>query len=618
MQAAAPPDSLDEALAMIHAGLDHLNNGVDWRSPGSAAQARALQSLQAASAKWSVAHGEGLRAIAASGGYAIDGHTDVRAWLRHSCRQTREAARKLHLWEKTLKEHPLLRDALAEGGISESWAGQFAAWNDRLPGAEIDKADAILLGAARDGLLLRPDIARIAQAIYEAVMGQLPSPDDGDGGRDRDLRMATTIGGAGKLHGDLSPQCAALLEKVLAAFGRPVGPDDLRTVGERNHDALETALRLSLGTPDVPQSAGMKTQGLVIMTLADLLRMDGASVLVNEWLAAQDGQPRNALLTARAGETGWLSGGDAAAAGCAAHITPVVTGAPDWDVISQMADVFLDAHGLGGHGPGRHDAPLRTTSDGDQGTRDHGGEQGTRAGTGSADASGPSHSCRCTCGGCNCLPAGLRGPLSPVARVALEQTLLRMAIRALSGPEGLAGYLRAHLLGRPFNGASLPLNVGQTDHIPDYLRRAVSLRDPHCQWPGGCDRPASQCEPHHVVPRSAGGETSLRNLTNLCLAHHHHYIHRIGWKLTAHPDGTTTAIAPWGTTLHSHGPRTSQSASGHGPSARKPPARRRPTRPGGTGTPVTTGPSKTGPPGTARPGNRGSANSQGPPGSHAT
>jgi hypothetical protein len=561
MQAAAQPDSLDEALAMIHAGLDHLNRDVDWRSLGAAAQARALQSLQAAASKWSVAHGEGLRGIAASGGYAIDGQGDVRSWLRHSCRVTRDAARKLHLWEKAMKDHSLLRDALAEGEISESWAEQFARWTDRLPEAEINKADAILLGAARDGLALRPDIARVAQAIYEAVMGQMPSPDDGDGSRDRDLRLATTLGGAGRLHGDLSPQCAALLEKALAAFGRPAGPDDLRTRGERNHDALEIALRLSLGTPDVPQSGGMKTQGLVIMTLADLLKADGASVLVNEWLAAQDEQLRNALLTARGGETGWLSGDDAAAAACAAHITPVVTGAPDWDVISRMADVFLEAHGLGSH------------------------------------------------------PAGLRGPLSPPARLALEQTLLRMAIRALSGPEGLAGFLRAHLLGRPFNGASLPLDLGQADHIPDHVRRAINLRDPHCQWPGGCDRPASQCEPHHVVSRSEGGETSLANLKNLCLAHHHHYIHRIGWNLTAHPDGTTTAVAPWGTTLHSHGPRIAHPPNGREPPTRKPPGKARlTTRPGGGGAPVTPRPSKTRPPGGGRPDRKGSATSQGPPG----
>ena len=129
-----------------------------------------------------------------------------------------------------------------------------------------------------------------------------------------------------------------------------------------------------------------------------------------------------------------------------------------------------------------------------------------------------------------------------------------MAIDALSGPDGLAGFLRANQLGRPFAGASLPLDLGDSDHIPDYLRRAVILRDRKCQWPGGCDRPASQCEPHHLRPRSEGGETSLRNLALYCKAHHHHFIHRLGWKIIAHPDGSSTAISPQGKVSQSHSP----------------------------------------------------------------
>jgi hypothetical protein len=294
-----------------------------------------------------------------------------------------------------------------------------------------------------------------------------------------------------------------LLAKVFDAFGKPVGQGDLRTQAQRNHDALETALGLSLGVPDIPQSGGMKTQALVVISLADLIRMDGGSALVATWLSAQDEKIRNATLTARAGETGWLAGAGAEAAACAAQITPVVTGTPDWDVISSMADTFLDAHDI-------------------------------------------------------------HGPLSPEARLALERTLLAMAIKALSGPEGLAGFLRARLLGRPFSGASLPLDLGDTDHIPDYLRRAVILRDRHCQWPGGCDQPASRCEPHHRRPRFEGGETSLENIDLYCLAHHHIFIHRLGWKVITHPDGTRTAISPQGKTIHGHRARDERGTGNRG------------------------------------------------------
>jgi hypothetical protein len=225
----------------------------------------------------------------------------------------------------------------------------------------------------------------------------------------------------------------------------------------------------------------------------------------------------------------------------------VVTGTPDWTVLSEMADVFLEAHGLQGHRTREHG----TREDGtrERGTRD----ENTRD-------NGPG-SCGCTCGGCDCPPPGLQGPLSPAARLALERTLLAMSARALSGPEGLAGFLRASLLGRPFNGASMVLDIGSTDDIPGHIRRAVILRDRHCQWPGGCDRPASQCEPHHLRPRADGGATSLQNLHLYCLVHHHHFIHRLGWRIIHHPDGARDAISPSGKIIRSHPP----ASTGQGP-----------------------------------------------------
>jgi hypothetical protein len=521
MQAAgdtARPGTTDEALAMLHASLDHLTR-TDWRALGPTMQARALRDLGAAQGKLAVARGEALGALDASGGYSGDGgQPTAQAWLRNRAQMTGRDARDLGTWQRTLRDHPVLRDAIAAGELSKSWGRQLAAWNDRLPQAERDKADTILADAARAGLPLRPDIARLAQAIYEAVRGQSPDvgPDD-DGYGDRGVRLGTTIGGAGRLYGDVTGRCAQLLARVLEAFGKPAGADDDRTQAQRHHDALETALGLSLGVPDVPQSGGMKTHAMVVISLADLIAMDGGSVLAQRWLAAQDEKIRAATFTvhddpprdaARAGEAGALAGPEADATACAAHVTPVVTGTPDWDVVSAMADVFLDAHGI-----------------------EH--------------------------------------ALTRRARLALERTLLALAIQALSGPGGLAGFLRANLLGRPFSGASLPLDLGDIDHIPGYLRRAVIVRDAHCQWPGGCDRPASQCEPHHIVPRSHGGQTSLANLTSLCLAHHHHFIHRLGWKIIAHPDGTATAISPQGKAIHSHGPHSDhqrgREARGQGP-----------------------------------------------------
>lgn len=59
-----------------------------------------------------------------------------------------------------------------------------------------------------------------------------------------------------------------------------------------------------------------------------------------------------------------------------------------------------------------------------------------------------------------------------------------------------------------------------------------------CHQLGGCDQPASGCEPHHVQHLADGGRTSLTNLEDYCW-HHHVVLHQLGWVLTAHADGTS-------------------------------------------------------------------------------
>jgi hypothetical protein len=146
------------------------------------------------------------------------------------------------------------------------------------------------------------------------------------------------------------------------------------------------------------------------------------------------------------------------------------------------------------------------------------------------------------------------GPGSPMGG-RVRRLILRHAADLLSGPAGLAAFLRTGLLPGPAGTASLPLDVGKaTEQIPGHLRRAVIARDRHCAFPGCRQRPAA-CQVHHLRPRSKGGGTSLTNLLLLCAFHHLIAVHRWGWQLTLHPDATVTAVSPDGLrTLHSHGP----------------------------------------------------------------
>ena len=73
----------------------------------------------------------------------------------------------------------------------------------------------------------------------------------------------------------------------------------------------------------------------------------------------------------------------------------------------------------------------------------------------------------------------------------------------LSGPGGLASWLRTGTLPPPAGSVSLPLDVGTvTDVVPAHLRRAITTRDRHCAAPG-CDVPAGRVSraSHHPAQR---------------------------------------------------------------------------------------------------------------------
>jgi Domain of unknown function (DUF222) len=171
-----------------------------------------------------------------------------------------------------------------------------------------------------------------------------------------------------------------------------------------------------------------------------------------------------AWAAARMRQPGWLAAPEADAAACDATLVPIVTAHVDRAAFGRMVEVFLAAHGLAATGPART-------------------------------------------------------PLSPASVARLRAALLTTAADALSGPGGLAAWLRhSALADGPGGTASLPLDVplpldiGETEStIPAHLRRAVTTRHPSCAFPG-CEQPASVCQVHHLIPRSEGGPTALHNL----------------------------------------------------------------------------------------------------------
>ena len=193
------------------------------------------------------------------------------------------------------------------------------------------------------------------------------------------------------------------------------------------------------------------------ISLADLLRLDGSSALQDEWtgqVRAQWAAHRAAASEGSGSDGAWLDGDAAEAIACDAAMAPIVTGDVNPAALEDLVRLCAE---LG---------KLRHASDADAGT-------GT-------DEPGPD-----------------TGP----AWEALEQAIIGKAVDLLSGPGGLASFLRRRQLGVRLGGPSLPLDIGYSETIPAGIRHAVMLRDQHCQWAGRCDQPAAACEVHHTRTR---------------------------------------------------------------------------------------------------------------------
>ena len=498
MSTVAVPASAAEALEMLESAMEFLADA-DAADMTAEALADCLRGLERADAIEAAARGRFLEAFDAKDGHLTDGRRNTRTWLVHCLRVTRGQAGEHKAIQALAREHQQLLAGLREQAVTKSVALQLARWTGPIPAEFREQAEEILVAAARVGADLRALAQICAEIRYRTAP---PDPhDDNDKHLARSLSLGTTLDGAGVIHGDLTPECAAMVQAVLDALSVPEGRGDLRTRPQRYHDALAEAMKRLLASDLLPQRAGQPARALVHIYFAELREMDAGSALQDKWIDEYRAQwaAYRAAASVSTGDGGaWLEGDAARAVACDAMIIPVVTGDIDPGAVEDLIALCVSYH--------------RTRT---QATGTDRAEQ---------------------------------------VLAMLEHQILGKILDVVSGPGGAASFLRRSLLGKGLNGPSLPLDIGQTDDIPVHLRRLVALRDQTCQFPGGCDQPAAGCEPHHVIHRRDGGHTSLANLKDYCWWHHHVVLHEMGWTLIVHPDGTSQARSPTGKIIRSHGP----------------------------------------------------------------
>ena len=537
--------SADEALAALESALGYLA-AADPAGLPAVVQARCLQGLERGDAVSTAARARLLAAFAQARGYREDADYSPLMWLVNQTRVTKGCAAGHVGWSRRAGAHPRVAAALRAAQVSVSWARVICQWTDKLPEGCREEADKILLGAAWSGLDLR-DITALAAEMYQKSRPQPPGDDPGRMLEDRSVRLETTIDGAGVLTGDLTPECAAVITTVLDALSAPAGAEDTRSHEQRYHDALEEAMRRLVAGGLLPDRAGQPAKVRAHISLADLIDLDADSALQAEWIARVRAQWAAARAAASAGGgdgAAWLEGDAAEGFACDASITPVVTGDIDTAVLEDLVRLCVELAGHGpARGPGGDDTSTRAD---DTSTRaDDTSTRGEDTGAGGEDT------------GAGVRQADGRGLVPPTGRgrEALEQAVIGKAVDLLSGPGGLASFLRRRQLGARLGGPSLPLDVGYSEDVPAAIRHAVRLRDQHCRFPGGCYQPAAACHVHHLTRKSRGGKTSVKDCVLLCPYHHLIVIHQQGWTLVLNSDGTTTAWNPDRTkVLHSHGP----------------------------------------------------------------
>jgi Domain of unknown function (DUF222) len=528
---APAPAGVAEALEMVRAGLRFVAEA-DATQMTVAEQAKCLLGLERANSVAVAARTSVLGAFNAKQGYAEDGDYSSCSWLRYRTQVTQGTSVGHTAWVKRAARHPAVHAALGAEAISESYAREICWWTDKLPEDARPAADDILLGAAASGLELA-DLAGLAGEMYERSRQDKPDTDGDTGddgnpseeqdrlGDDRSVNLATTIGGAGIIRGNLTPECAEFVKTVLDALSAPSGADDDRSHEQRYHDALQEAMKRLVASGLVPERAGQPLKVWAHISLADLMLIEGSSALLEEWtgqLRARWAGHRAAADEAGGHQGLWLDGDDAQAIACDASVTPVVVGDVNPGAFEDLVRLCVQLDKL------RH------------------GTGGSLSGNGGNGTDGSLQD----------VPAARGGDRSGQA---LEQAIIGQAVELLSGPGGLASFLRRKLLDARLTGPSLPLDIGYSDTVPASIRNAVRLRDRHCQWAGGCSQPAAACQVHHTRHKASGGKTSLKDCVLLCAYHHQVMIHRKGWTLVVNPDGTTTAWNQDKTkVLHSHGP----------------------------------------------------------------
>ncbi len=384
-------------------------------------------------------------------------------------------------------------------------------------------------GMARISGLLTAEVA----AAYGAVLDSLNNPRVPKDGLVPELMGGNPVAPTGSFdEGGVCPESFAATSKLGLVLGEDSSenpsedsarvftddltgvlandPTDVRTPGQKRHDALATALNVALASRDLP-----------------VLQGASATIVVEV-------KEENFSGIGRAGRSGNGSWGRSGS---------VLGDHLGGDLGNESGDGSRDGFGRGlgnesGSGSGDSlDSVLVDHLGGDLGNKSGGGSgDGFGRGLGNESGSGTGDSLDSVLvdrlggdlrnesagGSGDGLDHGSGGPAWLITNEGVPARIPMRAVDKMSCGAVIQAVVRDSL-GR-ITALGTPARIFTASQ-----RRAIALRDGGCVIPG-CTVPAAWCEVHHVAPHALGGPTHTDNGVLLC-RFHHSTIDTSGWEI---------------------------------------------------------------------------------------
>jgi hypothetical protein len=214
---------------------------------------------------------------------------------------------------------PVAADALAAGDLSPSSIAMLASARDAAP-EQFGRAEASLVEAAR---------TLPAEELGATVTRWRHEHADNANDDRQELYLSPTLGGRGKVSGDLNTETTQVLitalRAILDAEVRSNDRTDTRSPARRRADALGVICRQWLDSPGRPTVAGERPHVIVTIDVESLDRSENAP---------STGRSAGARLGGRLADVGPIAAEDALMWACDAQIIRVIT-----DAASRPLDV---------------------------------------------------------------------------------------------------------------------------------------------------------------------------------------------------------------------------------------------------------------------------------------